>query len=238
MADYWIKWYQEILDDPKMATLPDRLWRRFSELCLLTGRLFPDKSGKLPDTRQIAWALRMNTDDLQIDLAQLVASGLIEPIPNGWIVVNFEKRQSATTSTERVKQHRERKKRQQYYADETNLKRNVAQSRTEQNRADTPPEEIPGEEGSPLTDAFVKASNILPYDLEKWVDADQTMTRAGVLPVDIDIAIKKMNQDGLTYSGLWSVIKTAIWVKSRRENAQPIFNEAPNGNGRILPAGV
>lgn len=27
MADYWLKLYIEILDDPKMATLPDRVWR-------------------------------------------------------------------------------------------------------------------------------------------------------------------------------------------------------------------
>lgn len=128
MADYWIKWYHEILDDPKMATLPDRLWRRFSELCLLAGKLCVDKSGKLPDTRQIAWALRMSTDDLAIDLAQLSAVGIIEPIPNGWIIVNFQKRQQAATTTERVRQHRERKQREQYYTPgETQLKRNVTQ---------------------------------------------------------------------------------------------------------------
>jgi len=30
MADYWIKLYHEIIDDPKMATMPDRLWRILS----------------------------------------------------------------------------------------------------------------------------------------------------------------------------------------------------------------
>jgi DnaD/phage-associated family protein len=127
MADYWIKWYHEIIDDPKMATLPDRLWRRFTELCLLAGRLCTDKSGKLPDTRQLAWLLRMTTDELQGDLDQIAAIHLIEPIPNGWFIVNFEKRQRAATSTERVHQHRERKQRQQYNGDETDLKRNVTQ---------------------------------------------------------------------------------------------------------------
>jgi len=127
MADYWIKWYHEILDDPKMATLPDRLWRRFSELCLLAGKLCPSKSGNLPDTRQIAWMLRMQTDDLQTDLEQLVSVGLIESIPNGWFIVNFKKRQSPATSTERVKQYRERKQKGRYYEDETDLKRKVTQ---------------------------------------------------------------------------------------------------------------
>lgn len=31
MANYWIKLYHEILDDPLMATMPDRLWRRTIE---------------------------------------------------------------------------------------------------------------------------------------------------------------------------------------------------------------
>ena len=127
MADYWIKWYIEIIDDPKMATLPDRLWRRFSELCLLAGRLCPNKSGKLPDTRQLAWALRMPTDELQTDMVQLASTGIIKAVSGGWVIPNFQKRQQAATSTERVHQHRARKQKQQYYEDETNLKRNVTQ---------------------------------------------------------------------------------------------------------------
>jgi hypothetical protein len=131
MADYWIKWYIEILDDPKMATLPDRLWRRFSELCLISARLFPDKSGKLPDVRQLAWVLRMSVEDVHLDLDQLSSTGMIEPIPNGWVVVNFTKRQAAVPGNERVKQFREREKKQQYYEDVTHLKRSVTESRAE-----------------------------------------------------------------------------------------------------------
>lgn len=148
MADYWIKWYHEIIDDPKMATLPDRLWRRFSELCLLAGRLCQDKSGMLPDTRQIAWMLRMSSDELQADLDQLHVTGIIQPIPNGWLIVNFSKRQQPATASDRVRQHRERKHKEQYYGDVTDLKRNVTQKQinrlteteteTEQNNNNSP----------------------------------------------------------------------------------------------------
>jgi len=127
MADYWIKLYHEILDDPKMATLPDRLWRRSVELFLIAGKLCSDKSGVLPDTRQLAWLLRMQTDELQADIDQLVSTGIVESIPNGWLIVNFNKRQSPATSAERVRQHRERKQKEQYYGDVTDLKRNVTQ---------------------------------------------------------------------------------------------------------------
>lgn len=95
MTDYWIKWYHEILDDPKMALLPDRLWRRFSEVCLLAGKLYNDKSGIIPETRQLAWLLRMNAKELQTDLGQLEELGLINSVPTGWLIINFSKRQSS-----------------------------------------------------------------------------------------------------------------------------------------------
>lgn len=134
MADYWIKLYHEIIDDPKMATLPDRLWRRTIELFLLAGKLCPDKSGELPDTRQLAWLLRMPTDDLQTDLVQLASTGILQATKTGWEVVNFNKRQSAVPGAERVKQHRERKQKQEYYEGVTNLKRNVTQNKINRDR--------------------------------------------------------------------------------------------------------
>lgn len=114
MMDYWIKLYLEILDDPKMATLPDRLWRRVIELFVLAGRFGINGDGNLPDTRQIAWMLRMPTDDLAHDLDQLIGTNIIEPIPNGWRVVNFAKRQAPMTAAEKQKRYRERLHREQY----------------------------------------------------------------------------------------------------------------------------
>lgn len=124
MADYWIKLYHEILDDPKMATLPDRLWRRTVEIFLLAGRLSKG-TGILPETKQIAWSLRIPTDELQADLNQLVNTGIIEPIPNGWLVVKFKERQEKMTATERSKKYREMQQKEQYYCNETetNLQR-------------------------------------------------------------------------------------------------------------------
>lgn len=133
MADYWIKLYHEILDDPKMATLPDRLWRRTIEIFLIAGKLSPDKSGQLPETNQIAWLLRMSTDDLSMDLNQLSNAGIIKKNTEGWKVVNFEKRQSAVSNAERIQQYRDRKRKQEYYGDVTNVKRNVTQINREQN---------------------------------------------------------------------------------------------------------
>ena len=139
MSDYWIKLYHEIIDDPKMATLPDRLWRRSIELFLLAGKLCPDKSGILPNTKQLAWMLRMNTDDLQGDIDQLVGTGIIESIPNGWLVVNFKKRQEPVSSKERKQKQRDRENRNQYYGDDdvTNSSRNVTQSRLTESESES-----------------------------------------------------------------------------------------------------
>jgi len=127
MADYWMKLYIEILDDPKMATLPDRLWRRIIELFLLAKRFGND--GNLPDTNQIAWALRMNSDDLVMDLKQIEATGIIQQIAGGWLIVNFAKRQAPSSTADRKRQQREREHKEQYYTPEsvTDLSRSVTQ---------------------------------------------------------------------------------------------------------------
>jgi len=135
MADYWIKLYHEILDDPKMATLPDRLWRRTIEIFLLAGKLSADKSGQLPETNRLAWLLRMSTDDLSMDMTQLSNAGIIKKNTDGWKVVNFEKRQSAVSDAERKRQQRERDNKNKYYGTEevTNVSRNVTQINRVQN---------------------------------------------------------------------------------------------------------
>ena len=122
-TDYWIKLYHEILDDPKVATLPDHLWRRMIELFLVAGRLGGnEKTGELPSTKEIAWLLRVSVDDLELDLDQLARIGIISKTPGGWLVVNFQERQDAATPTERWRAHRDRKRKQQYYSNDNQTK--------------------------------------------------------------------------------------------------------------------
>jgi len=122
-ASYWIKLYLEILDDSKMAILPDRLWRRVIELFLAAGRY--GSQGHLPETQQLAWLFRMNTDDLELDLKQIATTGIIQRNDNGWIVTKFAERQAPVSDAERQRQHRDRMQKHQYYDDVTNSSRNV-----------------------------------------------------------------------------------------------------------------
>lgn len=146
MSDYWVKLYTEILDDPKMGVLPDRLWRRVIELFLLAGKLCADKSGLLPDTKQLAWLLRLPVDDLEQDLNELTNTGIIQKTNNGWLVVNFKKRQEKSGVSERVRRFRERNHRKEYYNetasnkedthnhDVTEVKQNVTNDVTQMKR--------------------------------------------------------------------------------------------------------
>lgn len=111
-AKYWIKLYHEILSDPKMGRLPDNLWRRTIELFLMAGE--EDNQGQLPCTGDIAWRLRQPEETLEADLNRLESLGILTKNEDGtWLVTNFAKRQAPTETIDRVRQFRERKRKQQ-----------------------------------------------------------------------------------------------------------------------------
>lgn len=113
VSDYWLKLYCEILDDPKMGCLSDHLWRRSVELMLAAKRL--GKDGLLPTAEQIAWMLRLSdVAQLQSDLEAIATTGIIRPEGEGWLIVNFASRQGPSTSSERKRAQRDRKRSMQY----------------------------------------------------------------------------------------------------------------------------
>jgi hypothetical protein len=107
-AFYWIKLYHELLDDPKMGLLPDNVWRRAIELFLVAGQL--QQGGKLPSTAELAWRLRQSPEQLAAELAHLAEIGLVVPDGEGWLVVNFARRQGPVSGRERVRRFRERQR--------------------------------------------------------------------------------------------------------------------------------
>ena len=110
MAKYWIKLYHEILDDPKMGRLPDRLYRRVIELFLLAGEM--DEGGILPTLDDMAWKLRINPDELTAELQAIEQTGIVHLNGNGWTVTKFAERQDADTGAERVNRYREAKRKE------------------------------------------------------------------------------------------------------------------------------
>jgi len=104
-SNYWIKLYHEILDDPKMGRLSDRLWRRTIEMFLLAGEMNED--GLLPSLGDMAWRLRANEEELGGELEYLCTLGILSD-GGEYRVVNFAERQAAMSSSERSRRKRQR----------------------------------------------------------------------------------------------------------------------------------
>ena len=115
-SKYWIKLYHEILDDPKMGRLSDRLWRRTIEMFLLAGDY--DKDGELPPIEDVAWRLRTDNETLQQDVEALQRIGILSVNGSIHLVTNFSERQSAMSGAERVSRFRESKRKDEYYGNE------------------------------------------------------------------------------------------------------------------------
>ena len=127
-AKYWLKMYHEALYDPKLASLADNLWRRFWELCLMAGEL--DAGGFLPNVDDMAWTIRTDTDTLTSELGQLAARSMVEPRIDDegeerWFVRNFAKRQAASTTAKRMREYRQRVKKEKEGDTDTDTYRTV-----------------------------------------------------------------------------------------------------------------
>jgi DNA-binding transcriptional ArsR family regulator len=117
-ANYWLKLYYEMLDDPKVARLPDSSYRRFIECLLLAGET--DSGGLLPSIEDMSWRLRLSETALSQDMSRLAMAGIVELRQHDqgerWFVTKFAARQAAVSGAERVKRHRERNKKRGYNA--------------------------------------------------------------------------------------------------------------------------
>jgi DNA-binding transcriptional regulator YhcF (GntR family) len=113
-ANYWIKLYHEVLYDPKMAKMPDHLYRRTIELFLLAGET--DKDGALPSVSDMAWKLRIEKEQLETELVELQRTGIISMVNGGYFVTKFADRQDAATPAERKRYQRDRDRKEQYYS--------------------------------------------------------------------------------------------------------------------------
>ena len=103
--NYWMKLWFDILRDPKMGMLPDRLWRRVIELFLLAGQEGED--GILPDVSEIAWQLNKSKNTIVADLKSIKKTGIVDQNDDGvWFVTNFKKRNEPINAAKRTKDYR------------------------------------------------------------------------------------------------------------------------------------
>lgn len=109
MSRPWIKLYTEMLHDPKVGQLSDSAYRLFVELMLKAGQV--DEDGATDTVDALAWELRRQSDDLLNLIWELEESGrlvFLDPETQIVYITSWAKRQPPTTSSERVKRHREK----------------------------------------------------------------------------------------------------------------------------------
>lgn len=117
-SKYYIKLYHEILDDPKMMKLTDRLFSLSIKFFLLAGDY--EKDGYLPSVEDMAWRLRENIEDLETDLSDLATAGIIQVKDDNWYVTKFSARQEPVNPTERWHRWKDRQRKDDYYQTDDN----------------------------------------------------------------------------------------------------------------------
>jgi hypothetical protein len=114
---YFIKLYDDILDDHKMGPLPDHLWRRAIEIFLLANRARNRdgvEEGYLPSLDEMAWTLRTTPEQLVAELEELHQATnkeerpIVQCMDGRWFVTQFAARQEAVSDAERKRRQRER----------------------------------------------------------------------------------------------------------------------------------
>jgi len=214
---YWLKFYYEVIDDPKMGRLPDNLWRRFFECCALAGEL--DQSGRLPSLSDISWRLRVDTGTLETEFEQLARIDLLDyradnVLDGHWVVTNFEKRQSAMSKAEFMRRKRDEERKDHYY-DVTNT---VTISNTDKDIDKDIDKEANDNLYQELLTAFINLSqlplfgNPKPRDndtLNEWVANECTIS-------DIQEAINYASENGLTIVSPASIRKGVMIARSNR----------------------
>jgi len=111
-ALHWFKLYHEIIDDPKMTCLSDRLWRRAIELFVVASKTRRDTHlGRLPPVEEIAFHLRLAPEEVEADLVELAGKTRIVELRNGhWFVRRFAHRQAPSDAKDRMQASRDRQR--------------------------------------------------------------------------------------------------------------------------------
>jgi DnaD/phage-associated family protein len=206
---YWIKLYLEILNDPKMSRLSDRLFRRTIELFLIAGS--NDRSGVLPPVADIAWQLRQPLQKITSDLQSLQDVGILTQENGDWTVTNFELRQSPADAKERVRRYREARKQEQYQPLQDNdVTQNVTKSYNNVTTAET----------NRYTDTDTDTDTETDSENRTETEAEAEQNSTAALDALPELFRLYENEIGILTAFIADAIKTALidypldWIKS------------------------
>jgi hypothetical protein len=131
MANYWFRFYSEVLEDPKVQRLSAENFRQWVNILCLVSR---QNTPTLPDIEDLAFSLRLTEKATQRVVDELVLAHLLDHTEQGLEPHNWRGRQyKSDVSTDRVKRFRAKSE----TLHETEVKRF---SNGEGNGSVTPPE--------------------------------------------------------------------------------------------------
>lgn len=179
-SKYWLKMYHEALHDPKLASLPDNIWRRFWECCLMAGAL--DEDGFLPPLFEMAYTCRVSEDTIRAELGQMAQRGFVElklddDNQERWYVSNFSKRQSPSPAAERMREYRSRKRKEN--SPQTPLKETDTESDTDTYRTVT---RVTNRNDSYGTENNIHTKEYLPPEIQALVTAIAAISKTPYWP--------------------------------------------------------
>lgn len=233
-STYWMKFYYDMLDDPKMGRMSDHLWRRVSEFLLIAGE--SGNGGYLPSVEDMSWRLRSTPEEITECLEAIARVGIVTLTPDGWFVINFAKRQDAASNAERQRLYREKLRKSNENSNEpvtirhTDIDIDIDKDKDRDADVDSNNNIIPETPYKPLEEAYVKATGAyIPVgggaQTHKWVDAFLKMNAIpGVTPDDITEALVILSEKNYQVVGPSSIINTVQGVVTNR-------NIKKNSNG-------
>jgi hypothetical protein len=205
---YFLKLYFEILDDPKMCLLSDRLYRRTIECFLAAGKY--GKNGILPPVEELAWRLRLDQESLEGDLTELSKVGIVHQEDNVWIVSNYAKRQERISGADRVKAFRERKKKQKYYGNETDTVTQPVTTRyTDKNRI-----EEESKTDVTMRDTLSELTGLLPTPND--IDTIRVCVEKDVMEEDIRAALAFFRDKNKVVRSIAQLENSIIYHRDKR----------------------
>ena len=107
---YWLKSYTDILEDKKYHKMPERAQLAMHEIFLVCKMVEQDKlTGLVPCIEDIAWLSRKPEEYWKEVIPELIKYAIIREEGNGYLIINYVKRQQPIPDDERMRQYRDRK---------------------------------------------------------------------------------------------------------------------------------
>ena len=227
--NYWMKLWFDILRDPKMGMLPDRLWRRVIELFLLAGQNGED--GLLPDVPTIAWQLNKPVTAIVADLNKIAEVGIVQEIQEGkWVVTNFKKRNEPVDSRKRIKDFRQRERYEKSNESVTEVKRECNEAlqlryqEEQKNRLTdlTTTTTVPPSDFQLFAEVYELVTGSEPKVLNAEIEAVSTIIKAGGTPDDFRKALQGMQDKDYTIANMSSALTWTLKdIDKRKQPARP-----------------